>query len=64
MKILFILLRHVLSSYILRVYHNYFYIVTDFLNKTNSQTCIPETEECLYLGTVRVYAYKKQQTFF
>jgi hypothetical protein len=37
-KILFILLWHVLSSYIFEVHHNCFYISTNFLNKTNDQT--------------------------
>jgi hypothetical protein len=34
-----------------KVYHNYFYIFTIFLNNTNGQTCNTETEECLYLET-------------
>jgi len=36
-KILFILLWHVLSSYIFEVYLNYFYFFSNFLNKTNDQ---------------------------
>jgi hypothetical protein len=51
MNILFILLWHVLSSYIFLVYHHYFYTFTNFLNKTNSKTCTTEIGECLYLET-------------
>jgi hypothetical protein len=28
-----------------------FYIFTNFLNKTNGQTCTTEIEECLYFET-------------
>jgi hypothetical protein len=33
-------------TYIFLVYHNYFYIFTNFLDMTNGQTCITKTEEC------------------
>jgi hypothetical protein len=50
-KILFTLLWHVLSSYVFQVYHNYFYIFTNFLNETNGQIWSAEVKRCKYFGT-------------
>ena len=56
-KILFILLWHVLSSYIFEVYLNHFYFFSDFLNKMNGRSA--EINKCLYFGTeVVVYNNK------
>ena len=56
MKILFILLWHVLSSYIFEVYLTCFYFFLNFLNKTNDQTWSAEVNKYLYCGTEVVFS--------
>ena len=50
-KIIFILLWHVLSSHIFKVYLNCFYFFLNFLNKTNGQTWSANVNKYLYFGT-------------